>query len=168
MPSPRSFRLFRTTAFKLSAIFLAVFTIFAVFLIGTIAGNMNAILETQTGRRRSTPSSAPSRCSTRPAACRGWRASSSVRSRQPGASLYFVTDRSGEKIAGNVEAVPAAILDQTGEAAQVVPYTSRDEKGSQAAHRAGPRGGASRRRAGAGRPRRQRARGRWCASCSAR
>ncbi len=42
MPSPRPFRLFRTTAFKLSAIFLAVFTIFAVFLIGTIARNMSA------------------------------------------------------------------------------------------------------------------------------
>ena len=55
-----------------------------------------------------------------------------LRSRQPGASLYFVTDPDGEKIAGNVETVPAAILDQTGDRrAQVVPYMSRDEEGSQ-------------------------------------
>ena len=131
MPSPRSFRLFRTTAFKLSAIFLAVFAIFAVFLIGTIAGNMNAILETQTGAAVD----AELRAIALQYETGGtpWLARVvDLRSRQPGASLYFVTDRDGDKIAGNIEAVPEAILDQTGEVAQVVPYMSRDEKGSRA------------------------------------
>jgi len=131
MPSPRSFRLFRTTAFKLSAIFLTVFAIFAVFLIGTIAGNMNAILETQTG----TAVDAELRAIALQYETGGapWLARViDLRSRQPGASLYFVTNESGEKIAGNIEAVPEEILDQTDSVAQVVPYTSRDEKGSQA------------------------------------
>ena len=131
MPKPKSFRLFRTTAFKLSAIFLTVFAIFAVFLIGTIAGNMNAILETQTG----TAVDAELRAIALQYETGGapWLARViDLRSRQPGASLYYVTDESGEKIAGNIEAVPEAILDQTDSVAQVVPYTSRDEKGSQA------------------------------------
>lgn len=131
MPSPRSFRLFRTTAFKLSAIFLTVFAIFAVFLIGTIAGNMNAILETQTGAAVDAELRAIALQYETGGA--PWLARViDLRSRQPGASLYFVTDESGEKIAGNVEAVPEEILNQTGSVAQVVPYTSRDEKGAQA------------------------------------
>ena len=130
MPSPRSFRLFRTTAFKLSAIFLAIFSIFAVFLIGTIAGNMNAILETQTGAAVEAELRAISL--QYESGGMPWLARVvDLRSRQPGASLYFVTDAEGDRVAGNVEAVPKAILDQAGDEAQVVPYMSRDEGGSQ-------------------------------------
>jgi hypothetical protein len=46
MPSP-GLRPFRTTAFKLSAIYLAVFTVFAAFLIGYFARNTSAILHAQ-------------------------------------------------------------------------------------------------------------------------
>ena len=135
MPSPRKFRLFRTTAFKLTGIFLAVFTIFAVFLIGTIAGSMSAILETQTGEAVD----AELRAITLQYQSGGMPWLSRVielRSRQPGASLYFVTDADGDRVAGNVETVPTAILAQTGDEAQVVPYMWRDEQGSQRAHTA--------------------------------
>src|SRR5258705_9782991 len=100
MPNPRKFRLFRTTAFKLTGIFLAVFTIFAVFLIGTIAGNMSAILETQTGAAVDAELRAISiqyQTGGMP-----WLSHLiELRSRQPGASLYFVTDAEGDRIAGN-------------------------------------------------------------------
>jgi len=135
MPSPRSFRLFRTTAFKLSAIFLAVFTIFAVFLIGTIASNMSAILEAQTGSAVGAELDAIAL--QYESGGMPWLARViELRGRQPGASLYFVTDADGDRIAGNVEAVPAAILGQTDSTAQVVPYMSRGEDGSQQAHTA--------------------------------
>jgi len=128
-------RLFRTTAFKLTAIFLAVFTIFSIFLIGTIASNMNAILEAQMGAAVD-------------AELRGiavqyqtggmpWLARVvAARSPQPGASLYFVTDAEGARVAGNVETVPTAVLDQPEAVAQVVPYMWRDEQGSQRPHTA--------------------------------
>ncbi len=135
MPSPRSFRLFRTTAFKLTGIFLAVFTIFAVFLIGTIASNMNAILETQMGAAVDSEL----RAMTLQYQAGGMPLLTRViefRSRQPGASLYFATDSAGKRIAGNVETVPVAILDQAGSDAQVVPYMWRDEQGSQRSHTA--------------------------------
>jgi HAMP domain-containing protein len=102
-----------------------------VFLIGTIAGNMNAILESQTGAAVEAELQAIALQYETGGA--PWLARViEVRSRQPGASLYFVTDQEGDRIAGNVEAVPKEILDQTGSVAQVVPYMSRDEKGSQA------------------------------------
>jgi signal transduction histidine kinase len=131
MPDPRRFRLFRTTAFKLTGIFLAVFTIFAVFLIGTIAGSMSAMLETQTGAAVDAELRAISL--QYQAGGMPWLSRViELRSHQPGASLYFVTDSDGYRVAGNVETVPAAILAHTGAEAQVVPYLWRDEKGSQA------------------------------------
>ena len=45
MGNPARLRPFRTTAFKLSAIYLAVFTLFAAFLIGYIARNTTEILQ---------------------------------------------------------------------------------------------------------------------------
>lgn len=135
MPKAGSLRLFRTTAFKLTAIFLSVFTIFAIFLIGTIAGNMNALLETEMGE------SVDAELRTLDLQYRTggipWLARViELRSRQPGASLYFVTDANGDRIAGNVETVPATILAQADEEAQLVPYMSRDERGSQSSHSA--------------------------------
>jgi hypothetical protein len=52
-----------------------------------------------------------------------------LRSRQPGASLYFVVDPAGAKIAGNVESVPVEVLNRPDPAPQVVPYSRLDEQG---------------------------------------
>lgn len=135
MPNSRSLRLFRTTAFKLSAIFLAIFTIFAVFLIGTIASNMSTILEAQTGQAVEAELNAIAL--QYESGGMPWLARViDLRGRQPGASLYFVTDASGDRVAGNVESVPATILDQTDATAQVVPYMSRSEDGLPKAHTA--------------------------------
>ena len=142
-----SFRLFRTTAFKLSAIFLAVFTVFSLFLIGTIAGNMNAILEAQMGAA-STRNSA--QCAAVPDRRHGRLARVvAARSHPPGASLYFVTDPEGTRVAGNVESVPTAILDQTEPIAQVVPYIGVTSRLATSAYGACPRGAVFRRCEGA-------------------
>jgi len=49
MANPARLRLFRTTAFKLAATYLVVFTVFAGFLIGYIAKNTTQILTQQIG-----------------------------------------------------------------------------------------------------------------------
>jgi signal transduction histidine kinase len=126
MPSPAPLRLFRTTAFKLSALYLAVFTIFAAFLIGTIARNTTEILQTQMRRAVNAEMNAIAeqyRGGGIPRLARFIE----LRSRRPGASLYLLTDPEGNKIAGNVESVPPRILNQTDPAPQLVPYQRLEE-----------------------------------------
>jgi len=130
MRSPAQLRLFRTTAFKLSAIFLAVFTIFAAFLIGYIARNTTVILQEQMREAVDDELQAIAGQYKRG----GMRQVSRVidlRSRQPGASLYFVTDQVGRKIAGNVEAVPGNLLSEADREGKVVPYMRIDEEGAE-------------------------------------
>jgi signal transduction histidine kinase len=130
MPERASLRLFRTTAFKLTAIFLAVFTLFAAFLIGYIARNTTEILQAQMAEAVDAELTAIEQ-QYRRGGIKGLARVVDLRSRQPGASLYLLTDAAGHKIAGNVETVPAAVLDQAGSDAQVVPYLWLDEEGSE-------------------------------------
>jgi signal transduction histidine kinase len=125
MPSP-GLRPFRTTAFKLSAIYLAVFTVFAAFLIGYFARNTSAILHAQMQSALDAELEGMAAQYNRGGIVRLARFIE-VRSRQPGASIYLVTDSLGRKIAGNVESVPEGVLRQAGDAAQIVPYRRIDE-----------------------------------------
>ena len=59
-----------------------------------------------------------------------------VRSRQPGASLYLVTDFTGEKIAGNVDSVPPDVLNKPSNEPQIVPYAMINEAEPGASHTA--------------------------------
>lgn len=129
MASPGPLRPFRTTAFKLSAIFLAVFTIFAAFLIGYIARNTTAILQSQMLQAVDAELRGMAGQYERGGITRLARFIA-LRSRQPGASLYFVVDPAGTKIAGNVEAVPPEVLNRSDPSPQVVPYSRLDEQGS--------------------------------------
>jgi signal transduction histidine kinase len=121
MASPSRLRPFRTTAFKLSALYLAVFGIFAVFLIGTIARNTTEILQSQMRRAVDAEMKALAAQYASGGIPRLAR-SIELRSRRPGASLYLLTDPAGAKIAGNVESVPGRVLNQADAAPQVVPY----------------------------------------------
>ena len=125
MPSP-GLRPFRTTAFKLSAIYLAVFTVFAAFLIGYFARNTSAILHAQMQSALDAELEGMAAQYNRGGIVRLARFIE-VRSRQPGASIYLVTDSLGRKIAGNVESVPDGVL-QAGDVARVVPYRRIDEE----------------------------------------
>jgi signal transduction histidine kinase len=126
MHSPARLRLFRTTAFKLSALYLAVFTVFAAFLIGTIAQNTTEILQAQMRRAVDAEMKALAEQYAAGGTSR-LRRFIELRSQRPGASLYLLTDATGTKIAGNVESVPGRILRQTDAAPQVVPYQRLDE-----------------------------------------
>src|SRR5690554_5159024 len=113
MASPPGWlRLFRTTGFKLTAIFLAVFSIFSAFLIGYIARNTSEILQAQMSDAVDAELAAMVLQYNRGGVT--WLAKVvELRSGQPGASLYFVTDPRGDRIAGNVESVPPAILNES-------------------------------------------------------
>lgn len=103
-------KLFRTTAFKLSVIYLAVFSAFAVFLIIYIANNTTQVLT------RQITATVDEEINSLVAQYSIGGVNRVVRvvdhlSRRPGASLYLLTDFSGNPIAGNVASLPPAVLD---------------------------------------------------------
>ena len=129
MPSPGRLRFFGTTAFKLSIIFLAVFAIFAAFLIGYIARNTTEILQAQ--MRQSLDGELAGMAEQYERGGLDMLVGFiSLRSSQPGASLYFLTDPQGAKIAGNVESVPPGVFNRADMHLQTVPYSRLDERGS--------------------------------------
>jgi len=106
--------LFRTTAFKLTAAYLVIFALFAAFVLGYVAWNAQRLLNDQI---RSTID-AEIQGLAEQARQGGIRRLVNIverRSRAPGASLYLVTTPVGERVAGNVEAIPPGTLDKTGE-----------------------------------------------------
>ena len=129
MSSRGPLRLFRTTAFKLSAIFLAIFALFASFLIGYIARNTSEILQTEMRQAVDAELEAMAEHYRRGGIPR-LASAIELRSRQPGSSLYLISDAAGAKIAGNVEDVPSGLLDRSTPEPQVVPYMRLDEEGS--------------------------------------
>ena len=106
-------KLFRATAFKLSLVYLVVFTIFAFFLLGYVAWNTRRVLTDQiigTIEAEITGLEEQYRLG-------GLRRLVTIverRSRQPGASLYLVTTPTGERIAGNVGSLAPGTLDESG------------------------------------------------------
>ncbi|MGI6245259.1 MAG: ATP-binding protein [Pseudochelatococcus sp.] len=107
-------KLFRTTAFKLSAIYLLLFTLFAAFIIGYVAWNTRQVID---GQIRDTIE-AEIRGLSEQYRIGGIRRLVTVierRTREPGASLYLVTTFAGEQLAGNVASVPLGLLDRPGE-----------------------------------------------------
>jgi signal transduction histidine kinase len=106
-------KLLRTTAFKLTLVYLGIFILFAASLLGyfalntrrliteqitaTVNGEVNGLSEQygQGGLRRLV-------------------IVVDVRSRRPGSSLYLVTTPSGEGLAGNVGSLQPGVLDRPG------------------------------------------------------
>ncbi len=118
-------RIFSTTAFKLSAIYLAVFTVFALVFVLSInyAANrlFNQQISTTIGAEFADLSVA-------------WNGGGVValieaiqgRSNRPGASLYLLSDSQGGIIAGNVNAVATELLARAVRSPAVVSYTGAD------------------------------------------
>ncbi|MDJ1159007.1 ATP-binding protein [Chelatococcus sp. SYSU_G07232] len=106
-------KLLRTTAFKLSVAYLVVFVLFAGFILGYVAWNARRVLDDQimgTVEAEITGLAEQYRIG-------GIRRLVGVidrRTREPSASLYLVTTFSGERLAGNVGALPAGVLDDPG------------------------------------------------------
>jgi len=134
-PGAGPLRLLRTTAFKLSAIYLAVFTVFAAFLIGYIARNTSALLQQQMTNAVEIELQGIAEQYQRGGIARVARLVE-LRMRQPGASLYLILDGGGRKIAGNVESVPPGVLEIAGSATRIVPYVRLDEQSTRARYAA--------------------------------
>nr|WP_279292665.1 ATP-binding protein [Methylobacterium goesingense] len=106
--------MFRTTAFKLSFAYLVVFATFALLALGYVAWNASRALDDQM-------------VSTIEAEINGLseqyklgglrRLISAVERRagEPGASLYLVTNAAGERIVGNIDALPTGLIVDPGQ-----------------------------------------------------
>jgi signal transduction histidine kinase len=106
-------RLFQATAFRLSVAYLLIFALFAGFILGYVAWNARRVLDDQiqgTIEAEITGLNEQYRIG-------GIRRLVEVidrRTREPSASLYLVTTYNGERLAGNVGALPVGVLDSPG------------------------------------------------------
>jgi signal transduction histidine kinase len=115
-------RIFATTAFRLSAIYLAVFTAFAVGFVFYISYSTDRLLAAQLRE-------------TIEADVRGIEEQHRIggtaavvsaveaRSREPGANLYLIADANGVAIAGNIAEVPRELLRNASGNPVILPYT---------------------------------------------
>ena len=106
-------KLFRTTTFKLTLVYLTVFALFAAFLLGYFALNTRRLITeqiTDTVNAEITGLSEQYRLG----GIRRLVLVVDARARRPGSSLYLVTTFAGEALAGNVTALAPGILDNPG------------------------------------------------------
>jgi len=110
-----------TTAFKLSAIYIGVFSAFAVAFVLYISYTVNGLLTQQvhdTIAAEIQGLAEQGRAGGLAAVVR----TVEERSHQPGASLYLITDVSGQVLAGNISEVPSNLFQQSGMGPITVPY----------------------------------------------
>ena len=106
-------KLFRTTTFKLTLVYLTVFALFAAFLLGYFALNTRRLITeqiTDTVNAEITGLSEQYRLG----GIRRLVIVVDARARRPGSSLYLVTTFNGQALAGNVTALAPGILDNPG------------------------------------------------------
>ncbi|MCX5493104.1 HAMP domain-containing sensor histidine kinase [Kaistia dalseonensis] len=111
----------RTTAFKLSAMYFVVFSVFAVVFVGWISRETDAILTQQVKDSIEAEIGILADEGLRNGLT-GIVAAIEQRSRAPGASLYVITDSDGHVVAGNVTEVPPSLLKLSGLDPVTVPY----------------------------------------------
>jgi signal transduction histidine kinase len=106
-------KLFRTTTFKLTLVYLTVFALFAVALLGYFAFNTRRLVTeqiTDTVNAEITGLSEQYRLG----GIRRLVVTVDARARRPGSSLYLVTTFNGDTLAGNVTDLPTGVLDTDG------------------------------------------------------
>jgi signal transduction histidine kinase len=106
-------KLFRTTAFKLSLLYLTVFAVFAAFLLGYFAWNARRLITAQITQTVDAEILGLAE-QYRIAGLRRLVLIVDARSRRPGSSLYLVTNAAGEGLTGNVGSLDRGILERTG------------------------------------------------------
>ncbi|MFD0986789.1 sensor histidine kinase [Methyloligella solikamskensis] len=106
-------KLFRTTAFRLSLLYLAVFGLAASLAIGYIYWNINILLSRQLDESIQTELSGLA-AQYRSGGLRQLVRTIAKRSETPGNSLYYVADRQGHRIAGNLGSISPDLLKETG------------------------------------------------------
>ena len=106
-------KLFRTTAFKLTLVYLTVFALFAAFLLGYFAWNTRRLIteqitETVANEIRVLTDQF------RQGGIRRLSFAVDARSTQPGSNLYLLTTAAGEGLAGNVGSLTSGVMDRSG------------------------------------------------------
>jgi signal transduction histidine kinase len=106
-------KLVRTTAFKLSLVYLTVFAIFAACLLGYFAWNTRRLITEQITETVNADVIGLAD-QYRVAGLRRLVLIVDNRSRRPGSNLYLVTLPSGEALAGNISSLGPGVIDKTG------------------------------------------------------
>ena len=106
-------KLFRTTTFKLTLVYLTVFALFAAFLLGYFALNTRRLITEQITDTVNAEITGLSE-QYRQGGIRTLVEVIDARARRPGSSLYLVTTFTGQALAGNVTALQPGILDSPG------------------------------------------------------
>ena len=106
-------KLIRTTAFKLTLFYLAVFVLFAASLLGYFALNTRRLINEQITQTVTGEINGLSEQYAQ-GGIRRLVIVVDLRSRRPGSSLYLVTTPTGEGLAGNVGSLEPGVLDHPG------------------------------------------------------
>ena len=106
-------KLFRTTAFKLTLVYLVVFSLFAAFLLAYFAWNTRRLITEQIHQTVDAEITGLSE-QYRLGGIRRLVLVVDTRARRPGSSLYLVTTPAGEGLAGNVGSLAQGVLDSEG------------------------------------------------------
>ena len=105
-------KLLRTTAFKLTLVYLSIFAVFAVFLLGYFAWNTRRLITEQITQTVDAEITGLAE-QYRQGGIRRLVFIVEARSRRPGSSLYLLTTPAGEGLAGNVGSLSAGVLNST-------------------------------------------------------
>jgi signal transduction histidine kinase len=106
-------KLLRTTAFRLTLVYLLIFVVFAATLLGYFALNTRRLITEQITATVNSEISGLSEQYTQ-GGIRRLVIVVDLRSRRPGSSLYLVTTATGEGLAGNVGSLEPGVLDHPG------------------------------------------------------
>ena len=124
-------KLFRTTTFRLTLVYLTVFALFAAFLLAYFALNTRRLIDEQITNTVNAEITGLAE-QYRQGGIRRLAVTINARARRPGSSLYLVTTFTGQPLAGNVTALQAGILDQPGWTETL--YRRLDETAGQGPH----------------------------------
>ncbi|MBJ6132006.1 HAMP domain-containing histidine kinase [Ochrobactrum sp. Q0168] len=127
--------LMRTTAVRLSALYLLLFVVGAVALVFYMTNLSASILTAQTQEALGEEVASIGKSYARGGIPQLVR-TIDYRSRQPGAYLYLVADPTGRILAGNVESVEPGVLDTDGIVERAFVYKRYGEQGTESEHRA--------------------------------
>ncbi|MGD0764122.1 MAG: ATP-binding protein [Roseiarcus sp.] len=117
-------KLFRATAFKLTLAILGLSATGAALVFGVVAWQVIKLVDDETRQTIEAEANGLSE-QYQSGGVRRLGAIIEARSRQPGSSLYLLTDGAGEPLAGNVAQLPSGVLDRAG--VVDTPYETVDE-----------------------------------------
>ena len=130
-------KLIRTTAFRLTLVYLFLFALFAASLLGYFAWNTRRLITEQITATVNAEIAEITDIYTRRRPARPGSHASSNRALRPGANLYLVTTPTGRALAGNVESLSPGVMASTGWTETA--YRRLDEQDTARSPRAGAR-----------------------------